>query len=303
MALAGFPKVAGGLAGHVLGIVGHAQQLGLAGGVGFLGGYFAGKYGVALGPQHNGFAHDDHGFKEGALFAGVLAAQGIKGVQLFLGFLLDAVKAALQDLFKIVHPLDGRTEGRGFVDNKARDEPHGIIIGELVNFAGQGGVEGLVVGLAFPVGGDFFNNALGVFGRDCGGRGFAGGQIAHRNIQKVAVQFGVQNAVTAIAASAAKQQLVFLHVDGHVLRNMHKGLGPAQHQGLTVCFLHGLGEVQGAFDVDARLLTFKAFQQLENAGVGCAELVFPALDLVVQPLFLGGAAFASGGAHHDTPEI
>ena len=171
-----------------------------------------------------------------------------------------------------------------------------------MHFGGQGGVEGLVVGLALPVGCNFFNNALGVFGRDGGRRGFAGGQVAHRNIKKVAVQFGVQNAVTAIATGAAKQQLVFLHIDGHVLRNVHEGLGPAQHQGLTVCFLHGLGEVQGAFDVDARLLAFKAFQQLENAGVGFTELVFPALDLVVQTLFLRGAAFASGGAHHGTPE-
>ena len=169
-------------------------------------------------------------------------------------------------------------------------------------FGGQGGVEGLVVGLALPVGCNFFNNALGVFGRDGGRRGFAGGQIAHRNIKKVAVQFGVQNAVTAIAASAAKQQLVFLHVHGHVFRNVHEGLGPAQHQGLTVRFLHGLGEVQCAFNVDARLLAFKAFQQLEHAGVGFAELVFPALDLVIQTLFLRGAAFASGGAHYGTPE-
>ena len=107
LALAGFPKVAGRFAGHMLGIGGHAQQLGLAGGVGFLFGHFAGEHCVAFGPQHNGFAHDNNGFEEGALFAGVLAAQGIKGVQLVLGFLLDAVETALQDLFKIVHPLDG----------------------------------------------------------------------------------------------------------------------------------------------------------------------------------------------------
>jgi len=84
---------------------------------------------------------------------------------------------------------------------------------------------------------------------------------------------------------------------------VHEGLCPAQYQGLTVCLLHGLGEVQRAFNVDARLLALKALQQLENAGVGFAELVFPALDLVVQTLFLGGPAFASGGAHHATPEI
>jgi hypothetical protein len=258
---------------------------------------------VALGPQHDGIAHDDDGFKEGALFAGVLAAQGIKGVQLVLGFLLDAVKAALQDFFIVMHPLDGRTEGRSFVDDKARDKPHGVVIGQFVDLGGQSGVKGLMVGFALPVRRNFFNNALGVFRRDRGGRGLAGGQIAHGDIQKVAVQFGIQNTVTAIATGAAKQQLVFLHVDGHVFRNVHEGLCPAQYQGLTVCLLHGLGEVQRAFNVDARLLALKALQQLENAGVGFTELVFPALDLVVQTLFLGGPAFASGGAHHATPEI
>jgi len=172
-----------------------------------------------------------------------------------------------------------------------------------VDLGGQRGVERLVVGLALPVGGNLFNNAFGVFGRDCGGRGLASGQVAHRDIKKVSVQLGVQDAITAVAACAAQQQLVILHVDGHVFRNVHEGLGPAQHQRLAVGFLHGLGEVQGALNVDARLLTFKTLQQLENAGVGFAELVFLALDLVVQTLFLRGAAFASGGAHHDTPEI
>lgn len=78
LALAGLPEVAGRLAERALGIVGHAQQLGLARGIPLLFGQFAGQYGMTFGPEHYGVANDDHGLQEGALFAVVLGAHGIR---------------------------------------------------------------------------------------------------------------------------------------------------------------------------------------------------------------------------------
>ena len=66
---------------------------------------------------------------------------------------------------------------------------------------------------------------------------------------------------------------------------------------LTFGLLHGLGEVQGAFHVDAGLLAFKALQKGEHAGVGFAEAIFLAGDTVVEALFLRGNAITYVG--HD----
>ena len=301
LALAGFPEVAGGFAGHAFGVGGYAQQFGLADGIVGLFGHLAGFVSVTLGPQHDGVTHDHDGIQEGLLFAHVLGAGGIEGGQLFLGFALDVVEAALQDLAVVMHPLDGGTERRGFVDDEAGDQALGIVVGQLVDFRRQSGGQSFVVGLALPVRSDLFDHALGVFSGDGGGRGGAGGQVFHGHVQEVAVQFGVQDAVTAVAAGAAQQQLVVLHVHGDVLGDVHQSLGPAQHQGLAFGFLHGLGEVQGAFDVDAGLHAVEAFQHAEHALVGGAETVDLAFDLIEQALFLGGSAFANGLRHICSP--
>ena len=137
-----------------------------------------------------------------------------------------------------MYPLDGRAEGRGFVDNETGDETFGIVVGQLVYFRRQRCVEILMVCLAFPVGGDFLHHAPGVAFRDVRRGLLAGGQIAYGDIQKVSVQFGVQNAVAAVAAGAAEQELIFLHADGDVLRNVHQGLGPAQSKMLAFRLTH-----------------------------------------------------------------
>ena len=257
---------------------------------------------MTFGPEHYGVANDDHGLQEGALFAVVLGAHGIQGGQLLLGFLLDAVEAALQDFGIVVHPLDGRTEGRGLIDDKTGNQAFGIVVGQLVHFGRQGGIKVLMIGLAFPVRRNFLNDALGVLGRDSGRGSPAGGQLAHGDVQKVAVQFGIENAVAAVATGTAQQKLIFLHTDRNIFGDVHERLGPTQHQGLAFGFLHGLGEVQGAFNIDTRLLPVEAFQQFENAGVRFAEFVLFALDPIIETLFLGGPAFAGGHAHHPTPD-
>ena len=301
LALAGFPEVAGGLAGHAFGIGGHAQQLGPADGIIGLFGHLAGFVGMAPGPQHDGVAHDHHGIQEGLLLAHVRGAGGIEGGQLFLSLALDVVEAALQDLAVIMHPLDGGTERGGLVDDEAGNQALGIVVGQLVDLGRQGGGQGFVVGLALPVGGDLLDDALGILSGDGGRRGGAGGQVLHGHVQEVAVQFGVQDAVTAVAAGAAQQQLVILHIHGDVPGDVHQGLGPAQHQGLPFGLLHGLGEVQGAFDVDTGLHAVETFQHAEHALMGGAEAVDLAFDLVEQALFLGGSAFANSLGHIRSP--
>ena len=228
LGLHGFVEVAGRVGGHVLGVFGHADEFGLADRIGAGFGGLAGGFGVALRPQHDGVAHHDGGFDEGTLVHLIHRGGGIKSGQLFFHFLLQAVKAAFQDDFVVVHPLDGGTERRGFVDDEAGDEAVGIVVGQLVDFGRKSLVQSFMVGAALPEGSDLFDHDLGVFGADGGRRLRTGGQVAHGDVKEVAVEFGIEDAVTAVmTTAAAEQELVVLHHDGDVLGDVHESLGPA----------------------------------------------------------------------------
>ena len=156
-----------------------------------------------------------------------------------------------------------------------------------------------MVGLALPVGGDFFHNDLGVFGSDLSGGLLTGGQVAHSDVKEVAVEFGVQDAVTAVlSGGAAEEELTVLNDDGDVLGDVHEGLGPAEHEGLAFGFLHGLGEVQGALNVDVRGLTIELGDQLHHAAVRVIVHVLLALLTVEDTLFLRAMAFTGFGVEH-----
>ena len=277
----------------MFGVFGHADEFGLADRIGAFFSGLAGGVGVALGPQHDGFAHEDRGFDEGTLVHLVHGGSRVKSGQLFFHFLLQAVEAALQHHFVVVHPLDGGTERRGFVDDEAGDKAVGIVVGQLVDFGGQSAVQRFVVGTALPEGSDLFDHDLGVFGADGGRRLGTGGQVAHGDIEEVAVEFGIQDAVTTVmTAAAAEDELIVLHHDRDVLGDVHQSLGPAEHQRLTHGFGHGLGEVQGAFHVDGGFLAVETFEQLEHALVGFAIDVFLASELVFKALFMRGFDFS-----------
>jgi hypothetical protein len=97
-----------------------------------------------------------------------------------------------------MHPLDGGAEGRGLVDDEAGHEPFGIVVGQLVHFFGQGGVQLFVKGLALPERGDLFDHDACVLRGD-GRRGCrAGGQFFDCDVQEVAVEFGIKDAVAAV---------------------------------------------------------------------------------------------------------
>ena len=164
---------------------------------------------------------------------------------------------------------------------------------------GKSLVQGFVIGLALPVGSDFLHDDFRVFRADGGRRLFAGGQIAHRDVEEVAVEFRVQNAVTAyLGAGAAEKKLPVLHFHGHVSGDVHEGLGPAQNQRLTFGFLHGLGEIQGAFHVDDGRLTFKLGDEVEHTGMRVVVFVLLALLFVEDALFLRRMTFTGFGIEH-----
>jgi hypothetical protein len=155
-----------------------------------------------------------------------------------------------------------------------------------VHVGGQGGVELFVKGLALPEGSDLLDDDLRVLGGDGRGGLGAGGEVAHRDVQEVAVQFRIENAVTAVATGATQKQLVVLDIYGHVLGDVTEGLGPAQDKRLSLGLLHGLGEIQRPFDIDAGLLSVEAFEHLENTTVCLAKFILFAFHLVVKTLLL-----------------
>ena len=156
-----------------------------------------------------------------------------------------------------------------------------------MNFGGKSLVQSFVIGAALPERSDLLNHDLGVFGADGSRRLRAGGKVAHGDVEEVAVEFGVQDAVTSVmTTAAAEEELIVLHHDGDVLGNVHQSLGPAENQGLTHGFGHGLREEQSAFDVDSGLLAVETFQQLEHALVGFAIDVFFTGDVVFETLLM-----------------
>ena len=86
---------------------------------------------------------------------------------------------------------------------------------------------------------------------------------------------------------------------------MGKSLCPAQNQGLTLGFLHGLSEVQGALDIDLGFLALKTLEHTEHTLVGFAIAVYLAVDLVLQAFFLRGAkaAFCNGSGHIGSSKV
>ena len=284
------------MCGHVIADFGDLEQFGLTLGIAFLGGQFAGQIGVALGPDHDGIAHNDHGFEERLFVPQVNRVGQVKCGQLVAGFFLNIEKAAFDDLFIIRHPLKGRAVRRGFAHHKLGLEAAFVNIGDIADFCGQGLVEVFVVGLAFPVGGNLFHNNLDVFLRNLEGALVAVFEVGQHFAVKVAVDFGVQNAVTPKLAHAASNKLVGGDVNGHLLGNILEGLGPAQGQQFAFGFTHGFGEILGAFNVHMGQGKLVLFQNAINALAA-----IPVNAFINNAIFLRGHA-ATALTHDETPE-
>ena len=161
----------------------------------------------------------------------------------------------------------------------------------------QTAVQILVEGLVLPVGGDDLFHGAGVFGIDVEGGSLVAGQLLEGGRLIVAVQFGIQDAVTgALLAATTGDELVIVDVDGHVLADVLEGLGPAQHQQFAFGLLHGFGEQQRALHVDMGLFAFKGSHQTVQAGMLFSIGIALAGDGIEKELFLFGI---SAGTRHD----
>jgi hypothetical protein len=76
---------------------------------------------------------------------------------------------------------------------------------------------------------------------------------------------------------------------GHVLGDVHHGLGPAQDQRLALGLTHGLGEVLATFNVDHRSQSLDPIQNLKGALMAfiLTVFIFDPLNLVLNQLLLG----------------
>ena len=153
-----------------------------------------------------------------------------------------------------------------------------------------------MVGLAFPVGSNLFHNNLDVFLRDLEGALVAMLQVGQHFAVKVAVDFRIQNAVTAKLAHAASNKLVGGNVDGDFFGHVFQGLGPAQGQQFAFGFAHGFGEILGALNVHVGKAELVLFQNAVNALAPFTVNAF-----IDNAFFLGGHA-ATALTHDETPE-
>ena len=124
------------------------------------------------------------------------------------------------------------------------------------------------------------------------GRSFTAMPIVDKYVKEVTIKFRVKDAITAAAgAGAAKKKHIVFNSDGDVLSDLAESLGPAEHERLAFGFLHGLGEVKGAFNVDDGLLAIKTLEHAEGALMRFAETVNLAVYTILDAEFLGRKTF------------
>ena len=107
------------------------------------------------------------------------------------------MKPRFMAFFIVRDPLERGTVGRGLAHHELGLQAAFVVIGHATDFGGQHLVEVLMVGLAFPVGGDFFHEDLHVGRIDLEGALFAVGKILHDFNVEVAVDFRIQDAVAS----------------------------------------------------------------------------------------------------------
>ena len=145
--------------------------------------------------------------------------------------------------------------------------------------------QGVMVGLALPVGADLAEEDGDVFLVDADRRVLARGEVS-------------QDTFIEVGAQTAHDELGIFDIDGHLLGHVHQGLGPAQGQVLAFRLLHGFGEIAGALDVDIGRSAVKGLQHVDDAGVVLAEPVGLAFGSFADPRFL--LTFTAAAIHHDT---
>ena len=297
--LHGFMEGAGGMFGHPFAAFGDLQQFLLADRIFFRHGLFTGQGSMAVGKDHHRVADQGHGFQEGALVQLVSGVLGVQGLQAAHGVGLHARKAQLQHFVEVQHPLQAGTQRGRLGNDVAGREALGIGIGIVAAEFRHVLEQGVMVGLALPVGTDLAEEDGDVFLVDADRRVLARGEVSQDTFIEVAVQLGIDDAVAPlVGAQTAHDELGIFDIDGHLLGHVHQGLGPAQGQVLAFRLLHGFGEIAGALDVDIGRSAVKGLQHVDDAGVVLAEPVGLAFGSFADPRFL--LTFTAAAIHHDT---
>ena len=250
LALDRFVEGTGGIGRNAPACFRDEGQLLLALGIRCFGGHLFGQVGMAGGPEHDGVTDDGDGFVERTQLVGVPGVVGIQSGQFVFRFLADVHETAPDGTVVVMHPLQGRAERGGLVDDIAGGDARLVSEQDVMDLLGKGLVELFVVGLPRPVGGDLLDGDLQIPGRDPRLGGLAGGKVPQGGGVKVPFDLGIHDAVARRPADAAGQELVVVDVDLDMLRHMVQGLGPAPDQGLAFRQLHGLGEVEGPLTVE-----------------------------------------------------
>ena len=268
MGLHGLVKVPGRKLGNSLAVLGNKRKLRPPDGITLDFRLPPGKFRVPARPQHHCLTCENHRFKKRLAPPPVHRAERIERGQARLGFLPDAGKSPAQHLGIVRNPLQGRTIGCRFTDHETGGISLLVIVGQPVRFGRKAPVQSLMKGSAFPVGRYFLRRDADVLLAHVQGRRFPVRKRAQRFVHEIAVQFGIQNAVTpGVGAAAPHNKLHGLHIYRNVLGNMLQRLCPAQHQGLPLCPSHGFREQPSALYVDDRRHAVKSVQNGEQTGM------------------------------------
>ena len=191
--------------------------------------------------------------------------------------------------FVVRAPLQARAIGGRLVHNGLGFETAIIRVGELADVGGQGSIEMFVEGLALPVGGYFVQAETHVLVRNAEGVGSTQVDAAQNLLVEVAVQFRIEDAVAAKAASTAGNQGIRIDIDSDLLCHILESLGPAQAEQLSFCLPHGFGEVEGTLHINA------GYAELDPIADAKAALVALAVQCPCDDTFFLGSEATSRG--------
>ena len=119
LALDRFVEGTGGIGGNAPACFRDEGQLLLALGIRCFGGHLFGQVGMAGGPEHDGVTDDGDSFVERTQLVGVPGVVGIQSGQFVFRFLADVHETAPDGTAVVMHPLQGRAERGGLVDDIA----------------------------------------------------------------------------------------------------------------------------------------------------------------------------------------
>ncbi|MNI38715.1 hypothetical protein D3C73_928690 [compost metagenome] len=233
---------AGRMLRHMRTNLGDSLQFGPAYRIGLFKCQLRSQYGVAVRPQHNGVGYIHDCLQEGQPLHIIHRAVRIKLLYLPQRLFLDALIADAEHLLIIMHPLDGRTERSGLVDNKSGFQRVFRIIGNLQRVCGQSLGQCFMKGLAFPVWRYLIDNNCGIRCGEIKGGLAPAGQVLNHRIQIIPVQLRIENPVSSGITASPGDQLMLVNIDGDVPGDMQQRLGPPQDQHFALRLSEGFGK-------------------------------------------------------------